>query len=245
MPIATRIRCLGLAALLTISLLGRAQTITASNVAGPGPGEVTVLDTASGATCTYTTALPRTHIGLPIAVADPGADLAITGMDVHFVSVTGQAWENVRIRVQFWEYMNPGLDPLFVGAAGPLQEVSIGARQFITRNQYLETIRFSRPITFETTSYHGLALNIQGQINGEYVDTDALTPCLRLGTPFVVGSVALTPSDYGYFRNAYGLTNFNFFQAEWRSMGSYTAMMLKLFARGPIQPRAFVPAIDR
>ncbi len=245
MPIVTPLRCLGLAALLTFSLLGRAVSLDASTATGPGPGEVTVLDTASGATCTYTTAQPRSHIGLPIAVANPGADLAITGMEVHFVSVTGQAWENVRIRVQFWEYMNPGLDPLFVNAAGPLQEVSIGARQFITRNQYSETIRFSRPITFETTSYHGLALNIQGQINGEYVDTDALTPCLRLGTPFAVGSVALTPNDFGYYRNVNGLTNFNFSQADWRSMGSYTAMMLKVFARGPVQPRAFVPAIER
>jgi hypothetical protein len=245
MPLATPFRCLGLAALLAISLLGRAVPLDASTATGPGPGEVTVLDTVSGATCTYTTALPRTYIGLPIAVADPGVALAITGMEVHFVSVTGQAWENVRIRVQFWEYMNPGLDPLFASAAGPVQEVSIGARQFITRNEYAETIRFARPITFETTSYHGLALNIQGQINGEYVDTDALTPCLRLGTPFSVGSVALTPNDYGYYRNAYGMTNFNFLQAEWRSMGSYTAPMLRLHARGPVQPRAFVPAVER
>lgn len=245
MPHVTPLRCLGLAALLTISLLGRAVSLDASVASGPGSGDVTVLDTASGATCTYTSAIPRTHFGLPFAAADPGVALAITGMEVHFVSVTGQAWENVRIRAQFWEYMNPGLDPLFVTAAGPLQEISIGARQFITRNAYSETIQFSQPITFETSSYHGLALSIQGQVNGQYVDTDALTPCLRLGTPFTVGSVALTPNDYGYYRNAYGMTNFNFLQAEWRSMGAYTAMMLKLYARGPIQPRAFVPAVER
>ena len=245
MPLVTPLRCLGLAALLTISLLGRAVSLDASVASGPGSGDVTVLDTASGATCTYTSASPRTHFGLPFAAADPGVALAITGMEVHFVSVTGQAWEKVRIRAQFWEYMNPGLDPLFVTAAGPLQEISIGARQFITRNAYSETIQFSQPITFETSSYHGLALSIQGQVNGQYVDTDALTPCLRLGTPFTVGSVALTPNDYGYYRNAYGMTNFNFLQAEWRSMGAYTAMMLKLYARGPIQPRAFVPAVER
>jgi hypothetical protein len=115
MPIATPLRCLGLAALFTLSVLGRAQSTIASNVAGPGPGEVIVLDTASGVTCTFTSSTPRTHIGLPIAVADPGAPLAITGMEAHFVSTTGQAWEDVRIRVQFWEYMNPGLDPLFSG----------------------------------------------------------------------------------------------------------------------------------
>ena len=247
MPIATPLRCLGLAALFTLSVLGRAQSISArtSNVAGPGPGEVTVLDTASGVPCTYTSSTPRTHIGLPIAVADSGAPLAITGMEVHFVSVTGQAWEDVRIRAQFWEYMNPGLDPLFSGPAGPLQEVSIGARQFITRLAYTETIRFAQPITFETTGFHGVALNIQGKINGQYVDTDALTPCMRLDAPFTVGSVALTPMQYGYYRNAYGLTNFNFFQAEWRSMGNYSALMLKLYARGPIQSRAFVPVVER
>ncbi len=245
MPIATPLRCLGLAALFTLSVLGRAQSISAnvSNVAGPGLGEVTVLDTASGVTCTYTSATPRTHFGLPIAVADPGVPLAITGMETHFVSATGEAWEDVRIRVQFWEYINPGLDPLFSGQAGPLQEISIGARQFITRTTYSETVRFTQPITFETTGFHGIALNIQGKKNGQYVDTDALTPCMRLNAPFTVGSIALTPIQYGYYRNAYGLTSFNFFQAEWRSMGDYTAVMLKLYARGPAQSRAFVPVV--
>jgi len=245
MPLVTPLRCLGLAALFTFSVLGRAQSITAANAPGPGPGEVTVLDTASGVTCTFTSATPRTHIGLPIVVADPGAPLAITGMEAHFVSTTGQSWEDVRIRVQFWEYMNPGLDPLFSGPAGPVQDISIGARQFITRLTYSETIRFAEPITFETNGFHGIALNIQGKTNGHYVDTDALTPCMRLNAPFTVGSVALSPIQYGYYRNAYGLTDFNFFQSEWRSMGNYTALMLKLYARGPVQPRAFVPAIER
>lgn len=251
MPIATPLRCLGLAALFTLSVLGRAQSISASNVAGPGPGDVTVLDTASGVTCTYTSATPRTHIGLPIAVADPGVPLAISGAEVHFVALGNQTLEDVRIRAQFWEYMNPGLDPLFSIKAGPIQEVSIGARNYVT-GTYVETIRFNTPVTFQTTSYHGLVLNIQGRINGEYVDSDSLTPCLRLGAPFAVGSVALTPIYYGYFRNAdqvgravYQLDPFNFLQSEWRSMGNYTALMLKLHARGPVQSRAFVPVVGR
>jgi hypothetical protein len=206
---------------------------------------VLVLDTASGVTCTYTSSTPRTYIGLPIAVANPGAPLAITGIEAHFVSVTGQAWEDVRIRVQFWEYMNPGLNPLFSGPAGPAQEISIGARQFVAMNTYSETIRFSRPITFATTGFHGVVLNIQGKLNGQYVDTDALTPCMRLNAPFTVGSVALTAIQYGYYRNASGNVNFNFQQADWRSMGDYTALMLKLFARGPLQARAFVPSVER
>ena len=262
-------RWLALAALFVSLFVGRMDFLDAAVQQGPGPGEVTVLDTVTGATCTYTSATPRTILGLPIAVADPGVPLAITGMEVHFVSVTGQAWEDVRIRAQFWDYMNPGLDPIFVEPAGTVQEVSIGARQFITRNAYTETIHFSRPITFETTSFHGVAINVQGRVNGQYVDTDSLTPCLRLGAPFAVGSVALTPVDYGYYRNVYdralyGMDPFNFLQAEWRSMGSYTALMLKLYAQGPIptatptptstptptpgpplNPRVFVPVIER
>ncbi len=236
-------------ALLASLVFVQAAFTEASILHRPEPGEVVVLDTATGVTCTYTSGLPRSYFGIPIAVADPGVPLAISGLEVYFVALGQQNWEDVRVRVQFWEYMNPGLDPLFSTPAGPLQAISIGARQYVT-GTFVETIRFTTPVTFQTTSYHGLALNIQGRINGEYVDTDALTPCLRLGAPFAVGSVALTPTDYGYFRGTFdrapfGMDPFNFLQSEWRSLGNYSAMMLKLYARGPVQPRAFLPMVER
>lgn len=219
-----------MAALIVLLAISHPPAVDAATRRGPGPGEVTVLDTVTGATCTYTNATPRTYLGLPIRVADPGVPLAITSMEAHFVSVTGQSYDDVRIRVQFWERLNGGLSPAFLSQAGETQEVSIGARQFITRNAYAETIQFAHPITFVETSDHAFAINIQGLQNGVYADSDALTPCLRLGTPFAVGSVALAPIDYGYYRNRNAETDFNFSQSV-STMGSYSAIMVKLYAQ--------------
>ncbi len=233
------------AALLCAGLISRSQIATSSIQAALG---VTVFDTVNGATCTYTSATPRTYLGLPFEAADSGAPLAINGLEAHFASTVQADYEDVRIRVQFWDRINQGLNPVFVQAAGEVREISIGARQFITRNVYSATIAFTTPVTFETAPFHALTLNVQGRVNGAYVDSDTLTPCLRLIAPFAIGTVALTPSDYGYYRNVYGQTHFNFQQEEQRTMGLNTALMLRLFAKGPapaLTARAFLPEATR
>ena len=216
--------------------------------AGPlaDPVGVLALDTATGATCFIPAGTPKTYMGEPIVLANAGTPQVLTGAQVHFVSTTGVAWQEVRIRMHFWDFLNGGFDPLFIDPVGEPQVTSLGARQFITNFYYTATLAFATPIVFTTTGPHGFTINFQGQRNGVLADTEELNPCVRFTTPFAVGSIFLEAPSYGYYRNASGLTDFNFLQSDWRSTtNDYSALMIRLYARGPLTPTAWLPNVQR
>lgn len=168
-----------LAALLSVTAFARALPLDAAVSSALDPYEATVFDTATGATCAQAQAASGTTRRIGLAAIDPGAPLAVTSLEIYFISATGQAWEDVRVRAQFWDGLNPSTGGISELPASETREVSLGARQFPARSINVETVRFGQPVTLTSAALHAFSLSLQGRLEGTWIDTDALIPCLR------------------------------------------------------------------
>jgi len=194
---------------------------------------------SGGPTFVVTGGLPRTFIGEPLNLGGvAGPSVYITGLDVILASQTPQFYNQVVLRVQLWNDVNTNSSPVFSNPASAVQTFDIGA-QNLFNNLYPFSFTFSTPILLSSTTNVGITLNWQGDTGSGLTSTDNLTSALRFNAPFAVGSPALSPPNYGYYRNASGGTDFNFLPSDMRTIGgpnSAIALVLYTDTDLPIVP---------
>ena len=207
--------CASLAALIGISLEARAAV---------------VYDGIQGvATASATGSTPRTYVGQPFNIQDPGggAPVAITQLVIRGFVSGAQSFTETRMRVQFWDTFDPGAtgtalifsNPNAAGIqtqlTGPITTTGSASRTF--------TFDFSSsPIILNSLTNLGISANWQSFDGSGFVDNTNLTIGLRNASfPAMTVGTNLAPSN-GFFRNASGLTDFNFQADDARTLTGVT-----------------------
>ena len=199
--------------------------------------QTVIMDTMTGASPSIPTAT-RTFIGDPFAPANvaPGGPLTISMMDIVLVSASAATYQNLVLRVTFWDSYNGSAATVFSGPS-LLQTFSFGANTLAANSAYTLTgLTFTTPVTLNGGGPYGVTFNWQGDTGAGLANTDNLTTAIRTGSAFAVGSIPLSAPNYGYYRNASGRTDFNFASTDSRQIGANSAAMFRLYTNAAPVP---------
>lgn len=208
--------------------------------------EVLVLDTVTNApvlACTGSS--PRSYMGDPFDAANPGGPMQISTIEFYMVSTDAQTFsDGLCLRIQFWENFDGASNPVFSTPVGGVRVLTVPGPISLNANAYyIITGTLSTPLTFANLTNNGFAINYQGNNGSGCADTNDLTSAIRYveepsEVPIAVGSIPLTAPELGYYRNASGLTNFNFNSSDLRSVSgtNSNAVAIKLYATLPYSP---------
>jgi hypothetical protein len=222
---------------------GNFIALPAGNPAPASPQANTlVLDTFTNAPGLAVSGVnPRSYMGDPFNAADPGGPLEITQIVFYMSSSIDRTFsDGLCLRIQFWDNYNGTSDPVFSNAAGGVNLFTIPGPASLSANAfYAITATLSTPLSFVDLINNGFVVNYQGDNGTGCADTDTLTSLIRYvdkpdEAPLPVGSIPLPPPDWGYYRNASGLTNFNLNSTDLRGISgtNSNAIAIKLYANG-------------
>ncbi len=211
----------------------------------PSAVDVLVFDSFTGAdSYTTTTGSPRTFMGYAFNAADPGVPLQITKLTVYiaYTGTTATTYNSLRVNFQLWNDFASASSPVFSnGVSGGPFFADLAGPITLNPNTYSPVdITLGSPVPMTDLVNNGYAVNIQGDTGSGLASNDFLTSLLRYGAnPIAVGSSPIPGTSYGY-RNASGLTNFNFNSSDLRGFASVSnqATVFKLYASGSSGPTA-------
>lgn len=200
----------------TLKFGGRITVPNKGNAPLPMTPDVLLFDSFSAATSFGIPNVTRTFIGFPFNTINPNEPLLISKATVYLASATAVSYTNIQVRVQFWNDWNGTTNPVFSNAAGGIQVADLGAFTTAASSFYTIPLTFASPIPFADFVNNGYAVNFQGDTGSGLASTDDLTTVAGYGaSPFAVGTTPIV-NAYGY-RNASGLTNFNFNSTDART----------------------------
>jgi hypothetical protein len=202
----------------------------------------------AGTVPTFTTSVPHTYMGQGFNVANPGtgATIQITSMRITMVAAAAVNYAASRLRIQFWDTYNPaavGTELVFSNPA-LLQTFNTGAINVAAATAFTFTLNFAVPITLTGLTNHGITVNWQSDAagTGNFIDDTNLAAALRTGTggtipppPLMPGAADVNPGG-GYFRNASGLTTFNFQAGDARTIANVGGLMMEFTAIAVPEP---------
>ena len=185
--------------------------------------QIAVYDGLTGlSTVTTTGSVPHTYMGQAFSVADPGggAPVHISKLEVIMFYIGAAAsYADTKLNVQFWGTYDPtatGTSVVFSNPIGGVQSQNTGP--FNPAGTALKdfVFNFSPTIDLPSLTNLGITLNWQSSTDGvTFVDDTNFASGLRTGAggtvppPALAAGANLNPGG-GYFRNASGLTTFNF-----------------------------------
>lgn len=204
--------------------------------------EVLVLDTVTNAPGLTTGSSPRSYMGDPFNAADPGGPMQISTIEFYMVSTVAQTFSNgLCLRIQFWENFDGAVNPVFSTAVSGVRVFTVPGPISLNANAYyIITGTPSTPLTFANLANNGFAINYQGNSGSGCTDTNNLTSLIRCveepgEAPIAVGSIPLAAPTLGYYRNASGLTSFNFNSSDLYAVSgtNSNAVAIRLYATLP------------
>lgn len=215
-------------------------------LAGQAQAQVVIYDGLNaGTVATFTGSTPRTYMGQAFSVADPGGPVQITQMRVVLVAGAAVNYAASRLRVQFWDtYDSSQTGTNLVFSSSVTNRVfNTGAINVTGATAFTYTLPFTIPVSLTGLINHGITFNWQSDVlgTGNFVDDTLLTTALRTGTggtippPALTAGVNLNPSG-GYFRNASGLTTFNFQAGDARTIANVGGLMFEITAVAVPEP---------
>jgi hypothetical protein len=207
----------------------------------PAAVDVLVFDSFTNADAyTTTTGSPRTFMGYAFNTADPGTALQITKVTVYlaYTGTSATTYNSLRVNFQLWNDYTAASNPVFSnGVSGGPFFADVAGPITLNPNTYSPIdVTLASPVAMTDLVNNGYAVNIQGDTGSGLASNDILTSLMRYSAanPIAVGSSPIAGTSYGY-RNASGLTNFNFNSSDLRGFSgvSNQAMVFKLYAAGP------------
>jgi hypothetical protein len=182
---------------------------------------VAVFDSESGRPLGFPGSPGRSFIGEAFNLAPTGSPVLITQMDTFLVSATATAYNDIQLRVQFWNTASnatSGAGPVFSNPAGGPLVFDFGAFTTAAATAYtINGLTFASPVLLDGTTNLGMTMNWQGDTGTGLANTDNLTASVGVA-PTAAGSVTVGGGN-GYYRNASGETDFNFAGTDGRSLG--------------------------
>jgi hypothetical protein len=167
----------------------------------------------------------------------PTAPLTLTGFDTILLSTAAQTGQ-LRLNIYVWGGLSQ-TTPLVFSNLLYTESFTFTSTFTLDANTLypLETgaagvpgFRFPTPVALPASSPVGITLNWQINTGAGFVNTDTLTTAVRGSVPLAVGTnLNGTSPNFGFFRNASGLTNGNFLPSDLRSVGANSAISLRLY----------------
>lgn len=198
----------------------------------------------AGTVANFTSSVPRTYMGQGFSIADPLAPVQITQARVVLVAGAALSYQNTRIRVQFWNTYDPsqtGTNLVFSNAVGAPIVFTTGPITTTGATAFTFTLPFGSPVSLTGLTNHGITFNWQSDVAGigNFIDDTLLTTALRTGSggppPALTAGTNVNPGG-GYFRNASGLTSFNFQAGDARTIANFGGLMFELSAVSVPEP---------
>jgi hypothetical protein len=200
-------------------------------IAAPAAAQtVFVYDAVSDiSTLTTTASVPHTYVGQAFNISSvAGSTPQITSMRLGTFVLGAQNDAFSRLRVQFWGTFDPtatGTTLVFSNPIGSPLVFNTGAISTLGNAAFIYTLNFGSPITLPSTTNLGISVNWQSSVDGTtYVDDTNLVGAFRapVGTlPIPVGTNITTGTNV-YYRNASGLTTFDFQAGDARILAGQT-----------------------
>ena len=210
-----------------------------------------LLDTRTGATALNSTgSTPRTYMGdgwTNNTLPGGTGSIQITGFTLYMVhaATVATAYDNITARVQLWNTYTAASSPVFGGAAGPVVTVNLGAATLAASTIYtigpIDLTATPITLTGGAGTNWGYAQNFQACVGASCTPADN-TNLTSLITSYSTGTwpagaiTSGTSPAFGYYRNAAGLTNFNFNSTDLRTLAGLNNQGVAIILNGVAIP---------